>query len=151
MGWSIFWRKCTIRKFFNQLLCVVHRLVCRKSAKYIFRKFQLKISKRLSPTSNQQVPGIIGIGGKGIKGSTVKLQSSVISMHLFNAGPSEGLKIRGCQYYLLGIICPLGWDRVNWSAKIWGCHGTPGTPRDDTPEKYAAKKETMATFGVNTM
>ena len=69
----------------SQLLCVVHRLVCRKSAKYIFRKFQLKISKRLSPTSNQQVPGMIGIGGKGIKGSTVKLQSSVISMHLFNA------------------------------------------------------------------
>ena len=22
------------------------------------------------------------------------------------AGPSEGLKIRGCQYYLVGIICP---------------------------------------------
>ena len=26
-----------------------------------------------------------------------------------------------------------GWNRVNWSAKIWVCHGTPGTPRDDTP------------------
>ena len=25
----------------------------------------------------------------------------------FNAGPQEGLKIRGCQYYLVGIICPL--------------------------------------------
>jgi hypothetical protein len=24
------------------------------------------------------------------------------------SGPSEGLKIRGCQYNLLGIICPLG-------------------------------------------
>ena len=22
---------------------------------------------------------------------------------------------------------------VNLSAKIWGCHGTPSTPRDDTP------------------
>ena len=33
-----------------------------------------------------------------------------------------------CKY--VGIICPSGWDRVNWSAKIWGCHGTP---RDDTP------------------
>ena len=47
------------------------------------------------------------------------------------SGPSEGLKIRGCQYYLVSIICPSSWDRVNWSAKIWECHGTP---RDDTPE-----------------
>ena len=23
-----------------------------------------------------------------------------------SSGPSEGLKIRGCQYYLVGIICP---------------------------------------------
>ena len=46
---------------------------------------------------------------------------------------SEGLKIRGCQHYLFGIICPLGWDRFNWSFKIWRCHGTPGTPRDDRP------------------
>ena len=36
----------------------------------------------------------------------------------------------------MSIICPLGWDRVNWSAKIWGCHGTTGTPRDDRPDKY---------------
>ena len=29
----------------------------------------------------------------------------------------------GCLYYLVGIIChPPGWDRVNWSTKIWGCH-----------------------------
>ena len=27
----------------------------------------------------------------------------------------------------------LGWDRVNWSAKIWRCHGNPSTPGDDTP------------------
>ena len=33
---------------------------------------------------------------------------------------SNGLKIEGCQYYLDGIICPLGRDRVNWNAKIWG-------------------------------
>ena len=26
---------------------------------------------------------------------------------MYTAGPSEGLKIRGCQYYLVGIICPL--------------------------------------------
>ena len=26
---------------------------------------------------------------------------------------------------------PPSWDRVNWSAKIWGYHGTPGTPRDN--------------------
>ena len=28
---------------------------------------------------------------------------------------------------------PPGWNRVNWSFKIWVCHGTPGTPRDDRP------------------
>ena len=31
------------------------------------------------------------------------------------------------------IICPHGLDRVNFSAKIWGYHGTPGIPRDDRP------------------
>ena len=40
------------------------------------------------------------------------------------AGRSENL---GCQYYLAGRISPC-WDRVNWSAKIWGC-----TLGDDTP------------------
>ena len=25
---------------------------------------------------------------------------------------------------------------VNWSAKIWGCHDTPGTPRDDRPAAH---------------
>ena len=29
---------------------------------------------------------------------------------------------------------PPSWDRVNWSAEIWECHDTPGTPRDDTPD-----------------
>ena len=29
---------------------------------------------------------------------------------------------------VIGIICPPGWNRVNWFAKIWVCHGTPGTP-----------------------
>ena len=41
---------------------------------------------------------------------------------------------RGCQYYLVGTICPpplLSWDRFNISAKIWWCHSNPGTPRDD--------------------
>jgi hypothetical protein len=34
---------------------------------------------------------------------------------------------------MAGIICPPGWERVNWSANNWGCHGTPRTPREDTP------------------
>ena len=33
----------------------------------------------------------------------------------------------------MGIICPPGWIRVNCYDKIWVCHGTPGTPRDDRP------------------
>ena len=33
-------------------------------------------------------------------------------------------------------LSPHSWDRVNWSAKIWGCHGTPDTPRDDTPDVW---------------
>ena len=28
---------------------------------------------------------------------------------------------------------PPGRDRVKWSPKIWGCHGTSGIPRDNTP------------------
>ena len=26
---------------------------------------------------------------------------------------------------MVDIICLPGWDRVNWSAKICGCHGNP--------------------------
>ena len=26
---------------------------------------------------------------------------------------------------VVGIICPPRWDRVNWSLKIWRCHGNP--------------------------
>ena len=43
---------------------------------------------------------------------------------------------------MLGIIGPPDWNRANWSAKIWGCHGTPGTPRDDTPEVYIVCTQT---------
>ena len=56
-------------------------------------------------------------------------------------GPSEGLKIRGCQYYLVGIICPLGWDRVNWSAKIWGGGAAPPLPRFRHPCKTRRRKK----------
>ena len=48
------------------------------------------------------------------------------------SGPSEGLKIWGCQYYLVGKICPLGWDKINWSAKIWGEGMAPPTPPGTT-------------------
>ena len=42
---------------------------------------------------------------------------------------------------------PLGLDRVNYSAKIWGCHGTPSTPRDDTPAVgfYTLKRNQVGT------
>ena len=47
--------------------------------------------------------------------------------------PGMPLNIICLKYYLLGIICPPEWDRVNWSAKFWGCHGNPDTPGDDRP------------------
>ena len=39
-----------------------------------------------------------------------KLWTARYNFHFYkhkNSGPLEGLKIRGCQYYLVGIICPL--------------------------------------------
>jgi hypothetical protein len=34
-------------------------------------------------------------------------------------------------------VAPSGWYRVIWSAKIWECHGTSVTPRNDRPgENY---------------
>ena len=36
----------------------------------------------------------------------------------------------------MGIICSPLVEIGNWSAKIWVCHGTPGTPRDDRPAVY---------------
>ena len=47
----------------------------------------------------------------------------------------EGLKIRRGGRKMMGIICPLNWDRVNWSAKIWrgdrplSCPSPPQVPR----------------------
>ena len=38
-----------------------------------------------------------------------------------------------------------GWDRVNWSAKIWGCHGTPGTPSTGSHLLRSYKANTLAT------
>ena len=35
-----------------------------------------------------------------------------------------------------GITCSPGWDRVNWSDKIGGYHGTLGTPRLRQPCSY---------------
>ena len=47
----------------------------------------------------------------------------------------------GVPVNLVGLICPHpGWDRVNWFAKIWGCHGTPGTPGDDRPAVVCGQK-----------
>ena len=34
------------------------------------------------------------------------------------SGPLQGLKIRGARSIMVGIICPLGRDRVNCLAKI---------------------------------
>ena len=47
----------------------------------------------------------------GIYGSTIFVGAISPLKHprikfLYAAGPSEGLKIWGCQYYLVGIICP---------------------------------------------
>ena len=61
----------------------------------------------------------------------------------YTPGPSQGLKIRGCQYWCGGIIGPPGWYSVSWSAKIWRCRGTPGTLRDDRP----AHRERNSTKG----
>ena len=36
------------------------------------------------------------------------------------SGPSQGLNIRGGLVVLWWHKCPLGWDRVNFSAKNWG-------------------------------
>ena len=47
------------------------------------------------------------------------------------AGPSKGLKMRGggARSTMVGIICLLGWDRVNCLAKHWG----GGSPLPPTP------------------
>ena len=48
----------------------------------------------------------------------------------------------------MGKICPPGWHRVNWSAKIWVCHGTPGTPRDDRPADTTWKLTVLKRIGL---
>ena len=60
----------------------------------------------------------------------------MVARYLYNLEPSEGLKIRGCQYYLVGIICSplveIGFIDLPKS-------GVPprGAPRDDTPASQA--------------
>ena len=45
----------------------------------------------------------------------------------FLAGPYESLEFRGASINVVGIFCPprSGWNRVNWSAKIWGALAPP--------------------------
>ena len=51
------------------------------------------------------------------------------------SGPSEGLKIRGCQYYLVGIICPpLVEIGLTDLPKSGGAMANPGTTRDERPD-----------------
>ena len=38
---------------------------------------------------------------------------------------------------------PLGWDRINWSAKIWGCHGWH--PRNNTSELNSSLRQIIDT------
>ena len=61
-------------------------------------------------------------------------------------GPSEGLKIRGCQYSLVGIICPLDWDRFNWSAKIWEGYAPPALQLLHPPNDFRTKYRLYDTF-----
>ena len=69
----------------------------------------------------------------GIPPTVIILTHSKV-VHSYNTGPSQGLKIQGgARSNVVGIMCPPGWDRVNWSTKILGCHSVPGTPRDETP------------------
>ena len=53
---------------------------------------------------------------------------------ILKVGPSEGLKIRGCQYYLVGIICPLVEIGLTVLPKSGGAMAPPGT----TSLKYSA-------------
>ena len=56
------------------------------------------------------------------------------------SGPKEGLKNQDWDAIInvMGIICPPGWDRVNWSVKICDMyHGPPGPSGSNTPGFYA--------------
>ena len=116
--------------------------ICRKLLIIVFSLLVVLVLFFLIP--GEFSPPLFGLNLKWTLTLLYKLKSSTwYAKDLFpwilytqkTTEPSEGLKIRGCQYYLMGIICPPppGWDRVNWSAKIWGCHGNPDTPRDNTP------------------
>ena len=51
-------------------------------------------------------------------------------------GRRKSWKSGGCQYYLVGLICPPpSWDRVNWFAKIWGAMAPPAPP-ETTGQKW---------------
>ena len=50
---------------------------------------------------------------------SARSSQSTYQINLSIQGLYEGLKISGCQYYLVGKSAPPGWNRVNWFAKIW--------------------------------
>ena len=43
------------------------------------------------------------------------------------------LKSGGTSSNVMGIMCPSGWNRVNYSANNWECHGHPGHPPSAVP------------------
>jgi hypothetical protein len=55
----------------------------------------------------------------------------------YTSGASEGLKIRGCQYYLgghnLSPLVEIGLTDLPKSGCTMAPPAPPGTPRDDTP------------------
>ena len=57
---------------------------------------------------------------------TLELIEAEMALHC--QGRRKGLKCLGLPFVIWGIICPLWLRRVNWSAKIWKCPGTPGSP-----------------------
>ena len=65
---------------------------------------------------------------KNVKGWNQHIfRNDVFLFLLSKSGPSQGLKIRGrgTSCTVLGIICPLGRDRINCSAQTWGAPAWP--------------------------
>ena len=87
-----------------------------------------------------KIGGILELLWKLVQGLSCDCQSWTyraggirLDLTYYYQGRRKVWKSGGASIIWWAQSAPPGWDRVHWSAKIFGCHGNPDTPGDNRP------------------
>ena len=124
--WKTFWDQATFK----------HLQLILKSLTTHFLKNEQKYSPQIGPVSTNF---------KFTSWERIKLKKKIYTAQWKEVStstpPSQGhrkvWKSGGASSNMVGIICPPGWERVNWSTKIWGVPWPPPLPRLRQPCIYS--------------